>query len=421
MLQVFYLLMTSRTNQAWYIFGGLLQIVTALGMHRRDWERTTSPRPDYIHSQSRKRTFWSTYILDRYLGVVMGRTRHFDDGDIDQELPDCVNDTEMSPAGRLTNESSEDCRMDGFVWNIKLSRTIGRISHDLYPIIPLSEPRRIAVTQTLEKELDVWQSSLPPILSSVKPLSLVSSFRRQWIALKLAYDHAVMHLYRPFLLSYNTPQQALKIDATQVFQQDRVQLCIAAAQDALCTVDTFASDGPLFHVCWWTQYITFCALTVVFVWNMQQPSKDFEGVDSQKVTTLAERCQVYLTQAAATNSACRRYIIILEELRSESRKESLRDVQEVHQTPRHEPHGLTIDTSQVPPTNATVPLPFTSPSLIQTNVGADMPQETGNLLMNWQTSDWLEIDTSTRSADLLCSVDQGVLALPSGIWHVPEL
>jgi hypothetical protein len=110
MLQVFYLLMTSRTNQAWYIFGGLLQIVTALGMHRRDWERTTSPRPDYIHSQSRKRTFWSTYILDRYLGVVMGRTRHFHDGDIDQELPDCVNDTEMSPAGRLTNESSEDCR-----------------------------------------------------------------------------------------------------------------------------------------------------------------------------------------------------------------------------------------------------------------------------------------------------------------------
>lgn len=88
-LQVFYLMMTCRPNQAWYIFGSLLQIISALGMHRRDRQWSYGgAQPDYIHSQSRKRTFWSTYILDKYLGVVLGRPRHFHDDDIDQEPPD---------------------------------------------------------------------------------------------------------------------------------------------------------------------------------------------------------------------------------------------------------------------------------------------------------------------------------------------
>lgn len=249
-LQAFYLLMTCRQNQAWYVFGSLLQIISALGMHRRDWKRSTGPQLDYIHSQSRKRTFWSAYILDRYLGVVMGRPRHFHDDDIDQEPPDRVNDSEMSPAGRTPSESPEDCHMDGFVWNIQLARIVGDISHDLYPIVPLSETRRIEVTRKLGKELGSWQSSLPPFLSTVKPSSLVRSFRRQCIALRLAYDHAVMHLYRPYLLNRKSRKSPGDSDAFEIFRQESIQLCIAAAQDSLRTIDAFASDGPLFHAFW---------------------------------------------------------------------------------------------------------------------------------------------------------------------------
>lgn len=431
MLQAFYLLMTSRTNQAWYVFGNLLQIISALGMHRRDWKRTTGPQPDYIHSQSRKRTFWSAYILDRYLGVVMGRPRHFHDDDIDQELPDCVNDLEMTPAGRLTSENSEDCHMDGFVWNIKLSRIVGRISHDLYPIIPLSEIRRVEVAKSLGKELDGWQSSLPAFLSTVKPSSLVRSFRRQCIALRLAYDHAVMHLYRPFLLSNHTRQPPPDKDTTSIFRQQSIQLCIAAAQDALRTIDAFASDGPLFHAFWWTHYVTFCALTVVYVWNTQQPSVDIDGVDRQKLMMLAEQCQVYLAQATATNSPSRRYSIILEELRSESRRECFHDGPEIprldviHHT---SPHEMPIHTAQLQPTNpnTSVSLPFSSPNLVQTNIEAPMPhQEMRNPFMNWQTSDWLEIDASVSNPAVAArnlvpshdDAEQAVLTLNPGVWY----
>ena len=419
MLQAFYLLMTSRTNQAWYVFGSLLQIISALGMHRRDWKRTTSPQPDYIHSQSRKRTFWSAYILDRYIGVVMGRPRHFHDDDIDQEIPDCVNDAEMSPAGRLTSHNSEDCHMDGFVWNIKLARIVGRISHDLYPIIPLSETRRVEVTRSLGKELDAWQSSLPPFLSTVKPSSLVRSFRRQCIALRLAYDHAVMHLYRPFLLGKR--ESASDNSPTEIFRQQSIQLCIAAAQDALRTVDAFAHDGPLFHAFWWTHYITFCALTVVYVWNTQQPSNDIEGVDRQTLMMLAEQCQVHLAQATAMNSPSRRYSIILEELRNDSRKEFSPGVQEIHQMPPLDPQTVTIGITQLPSSNTAVSMPYTSPNLAQTNVETAIPQDPRNPFMNWQTSDWLEIDASVSPAQSMRSAEEAMLTLPPGIWHNTRL
>lgn len=413
-LQTFYLLMTCRQNQAWYVFGSLLQIISALGMHRRDWKRSTGPQPDYIHSQCRKRLFWSAYILDRNLGVVMGRPRHFHDDDIDQDLPDCVNDSEMSPAGRLSSECSEDCHMDGFVCNIKLARIVGRISHDLYPIKPLSETSRIEATRSLGKELEGWQSSLPPFLSTVRPSSLVRSFRRQCIALRLAYDHAVMHLYRPFLLTRRNRKPSSDSDVAEAFRIESIQLCIAAAQDALRTIDAFASDGPLFHAFWWTHYVAFCALTIVYVWNTQQPSNDLKGIDRSKLMMMAEQCQIHLAQATASNSPSRRYSIILEELRSESRKESSFDEQQaaqmIHPDPatRMEAQNLHVGgVTGSPAINSAVSLPYHSPHLAQTPVSVNSSlaaETTRNPFTNWQTSDWLEIDASV-SGSRACSAD----------------
>nr|OQO29948.1 hypothetical protein B0A51_02944 [Rachicladosporium sp. CCFEE 5018] len=157
LIQVLYLLMTSRVNQAWYIFGNLLQILSAMGMHRRDRKRSiVDSRADYIHKQCRKRVFWCAYILDKYLGVVLGRPRHFHDDDIDQDYPDCVNDDDMTPTGRTTESNNEDCLLDGFVCNAKLSRIVGKISRELYSIKSMPERNRIVATQRLTRELDEW-------------------------------------------------------------------------------------------------------------------------------------------------------------------------------------------------------------------------------------------------------------------------
>lgn len=123
LVQVLYLLQTSRMNQAWYVFGTTSQIVSALGLHRGSGrKRRNSPRQsrsDYINSQCRKRTFWAAYIIDKYLSVVFGRPMQHRDEDIDQDFPDPVNDEDMTPQGPSGSEAQEGCHLDAMIFHAK--------------------------------------------------------------------------------------------------------------------------------------------------------------------------------------------------------------------------------------------------------------------------------------------------------------
>lgn len=181
----------------------------------------------------------------------MGRPRHFHDKDIDQDYPDRNEDVNMSPSGRIPNDSddTDECSIDGFLFNIKLAHFVGEVSDELYPIKPLPEDQCISTARRLAKKLEEWHESLPALLKA-NPKHLIRSFRRQSVALKLAYKHAVMHLYRPFLLHRSSPEAFPESDDTLSFRRDVIKLCIRAAQDALRTVDALAQEGPLFHAFW---------------------------------------------------------------------------------------------------------------------------------------------------------------------------
>lgn len=123
LIQVLYLLQTSRINKGWYTFGNVFHITLSLGMHRRrDQKRDfpfTSRRQNYITSECYKRTFWTAYIIDRYLSVVFGRPRLYQDEDIDQNFPDNLNDEDMTPQGPSTSDDSTDCFIDALIFHAK--------------------------------------------------------------------------------------------------------------------------------------------------------------------------------------------------------------------------------------------------------------------------------------------------------------
>jgi hypothetical protein len=403
LVQVFYLLMTCRMNQAWYIFGSLLQIISALGMHRQDRRKMhgSASKPDYAHSQCRKRTFWAAYILDKYMGVVMGRPRHFHDKDIDQEYPDRINDEYVSPLGPIPSGSdgADDCQLDGFIWNAKLASIVGEISDELYPIKPLSESRRVEVAKNLVVKLDEWYSTLPALLK-VAPSSLSRSFRRQCVALRLAYKHASVHLHRPFLLIRPGAATSPAAETAQDFRNASIRLCIGAARDALRTIDALAQEGPLFHAFWWTHYITFCALTVTYVWNMQC-NDDIDGIDRADLMALAGRCQVHLAHATATNSPSRRYSIILEELKGEATNQRPSNygasANGEYTTILNKATGVTGAAASASGT-------FDTAQMMAEGLADPTSGDGYNPFMDWQTSDWLELDASVsvHQLRLLC-------------------
>ncbi|KAI5240630.1 hypothetical protein E4T42_08305 [Aureobasidium subglaciale] len=304
LIQVFYLLMTCRMNQAWFTFGTVLQLVSSLGLHRK--VRRARLERDYVYRQCQKRTFWTTYILDKYLGVVMGRPQHFHDDDIDQEFPDCVNDEDMTAVGCDATEDPDDCLIEAFVQNAKLARLVGRISRRLYPTRALTGTKRLELTKQLQTDIDEWHRALPPFLSTVKPSSLIRSLQRQSVAIRMAHSHAVMHLHRPYLLRFAGQES-----------EASVKHCLAAALAVLRTADNIATSGRMFHAFWWTHYVTFCALSIAYVWKIHGHPID-GGFDTEQLFRLAERCQTHLAHATASNSPSRRYSIILEELRAEA-------------------------------------------------------------------------------------------------------
>ncbi|KAK2015994.1 fungal-specific transcription factor domain-containing protein [Colletotrichum eremochloae] len=383
-LQGLYLLQTTRMNQAWYVFGSILPIVSALGLHRKSGRNRGSSDRDYIISQCRKRTFWVAYTIDKYLSVVFGRPRMYHDEDIDQDFPDCVNDEEMTPQGRSRDEPEMDCHVESLIFHAKLAQLIDGISREVYSIKRIPKHDRLMAAHQYGQALHQWRESLPHHLGTVRPMSLIPSFRRQNTALKLAYCHAIMHANRPFLLG--TGAKSKQGSALE----DSVDECINAAKVALETVDGMASDGTLFHAFWWTPYVTFCALAVVYVWEIQRGRKDGEN----GLFELADRCRNHLTEATAAESPGRRYSVILEELRQEAKYHSTaRTGRDQRQATEQTDRGGCSEPVQMDDSNARHPAPPADMGEVFQQQGFEGMT---NLLSGWETTDWLDLDSSVH-------------------------
>ena len=105
-----------------------------------------------------------------------------------------------------------------------------------------------------------------------------------------------------------------------------VRKCIDAADDIIKLVDSLAKQGILIQSFWFTHYVCFCAIIVIYIYTIQQlqlstsesPSSNTEDFGRlRSLFSMAEICQQHLAEATRKNCPSRRYSIILEELRLE--------------------------------------------------------------------------------------------------------
>jgi hypothetical protein len=232
-----------------------------------------------------------------------------------------------------------------------------------------------------------WKASLPPFLGAVNPSSLIPTFRRQATALKLSYCHAVILAHRPFLLK-NARHSNAEMDN---LAKDSLAECIAAARSVLEAVDRMAREGRLFHAFWWTHYVCFCALVVVYVWAIQQSTHNTASAeDPRGILDQAESCLQHLAQATASNSPSRRYSIILRELRAEAKRETAKLRQ-------NQALASTAADGGVPPALDGEAIREAALQNWQPLSGSPMDMATPglqNFLDDWQTTDWLDLDAS---------------------------
>ena len=82
------------------------------------------------------------------------------------------------------------------------------------------------------------------------------------------------------------------------------------------TVDELDQAGQMFRAFWFTVYIAFSAVVVLYVYTIQQRSHPVATY--QIYLDAATRCQRQVSKIADKDSLAERYCLVLEELRSEA-------------------------------------------------------------------------------------------------------
>ncbi|KAK9459523.1 fungal-specific transcription factor domain-containing protein [Lipomyces oligophaga] len=337
----FYLLCSARLNHCRSLFGTVAHLIQALGLHRKQRFLRPTKALGCIELECRKRSFWTAYNLDRYLSVVLGRPNILHDDDIDQEFPLLVNDEELTATNlKICHCASVTCAMVAPVAHVKLARLMGCILRDLYSINGIELSERIRLSQEYTVRLKEWRAMLPGFLdvSRVDLSELTTLAQRQCHMLTLAYAHSMILINRPFLLSSFaslTPRSKTNLgnegcdegdeedDEEQQQRKRGIEECVAAAMMCGTTLEKI-SQGQIFAALWFTQYVMFCAVVVLYVYTIRSRAEGREGWEMYYEA--GKRSQRMIAIAGNGNSLAQRYAVVLEELRVES----IRDRNDMH-------------------------------------------------------------------------------------------
>ncbi|KUJ18384.1 uncharacterized protein LY89DRAFT_47192 [Mollisia scopiformis] len=325
--QCFYLLSQSRVNHCWSLFGTTAHLILAIGIHRKR-RVETSNGSDLIDLECRKRVFWCAYSLDNYLSAALGRPRTFHDDDIDQDFPTCVNDAELTSQKMISNISRAQSIMVGPIAHARLSRIVSNILRDLYAIRAPSPEARVTLTAKYSAELLSWREGLSRFLGTdgVDSSLLLPVYQRQRNVLNLAYQHALILVHRPFLLSNFASlsgKSSRQRGAPGTPDMDRkVSACLDAAMNIVTIVNDLAEGKQIFRAFWFTQYFAFCAVVVLYVYTIQQ--RNSPRAKYLAYFQAAAKCQAQISSMAIKESLAQRYSVVLEELRLEAMKQTER-------------------------------------------------------------------------------------------------
>ncbi|KAF2274656.1 uncharacterized protein EI97DRAFT_459936 [Westerdykella ornata] len=358
LVECYYLLAQSRINQCWSLFGTTAHLALAIGLNRSR-RGDSSGKVDYLELECQRRTFWSAYVLDKFLSAALGRPMTLRDPDIDQELPTVINDDDLFSHTMKPTPPTTPSIMRAPVEHIRLSRIVSSVLRDLYPIRPPSMPLRIELAAKYSTQLVEWRSRLSRFLDAegIDSSLLLPLYQRQRNVLNLAYYHTMLLVHRPFLLSNFAslsnigarPGQVSNIDTSENITQ-----CLDAALSIVRIVDEIFQSSQIFRAFWFTQYYAFCAVVVIYIYRIQQQHSVDSG-KSEEYFAAGQRCQAQLSSLTDTDCLSKRYCLVLEELRLEAARQTTGSPA----TLRPDVAPMNMDTQNTRPSE---PLPNGTPS-----------------------------------------------------------
>ncbi|KAL4970187.1 uncharacterized protein BDV14DRAFT_187063 [Aspergillus stella-maris] len=320
--QCFYLLGHSRINHCWSLFGTTARLAIAIGLHRGR-RRELTGNVDFVEQECRKRVFWCMYSLDNYLSAALGRPRIFHDDEIDQELPTIANDAQIISSGISPALSSSQSIMLAPVYHAKLSRIISGILRDLYGIRRATLQSQSAAAEKYGAELTQWRNELCAFIDLPNVDMLMLTYQRQYTVLNLAFYHAQILLYRPFILkdfkSFALPPPDDRNHLSKSVNEN-IRRCLDAAMKVTTILRDLCENNRMYHTFWFTHYYAFSAIVVLYVHFIQSYAQANNYEANTMQFQAGEQAQQHLASCGSQSSFAQRYAMVLEELRKEALK-----------------------------------------------------------------------------------------------------
>ena len=251
-------------NTAWMLLGCASRMAVALGMHREG----TGNGFDPIERNTRRRVWWTLYMFEQNLCVMLGRPSAIDDSEVYLSLPD------------ETMLDGGDCPPDYPQHAMRLTRMSSRMKSMIYPPPTLKEEEEALpsseTARQLLQELDSWYRRLPEHLQP-EWHSMMPRQRRAVLMLHVYYHHMRSLVTRPFLV------RKVQLDIGRIVQKEQPaqtvpsdlqamsQSCCKSAQKAISHLQQLATQGLFDGMSWLDPYYVYHGVLVLCLDFLARP------------------------------------------------------------------------------------------------------------------------------------------------------
>ncbi|KAI9006295.1 fungal-specific transcription factor domain-containing protein [Phycomyces nitens] len=272
----------SEDTSHWFITGMAIRMAQDLGLHRNSgkWQI-----PEH-EIELRRRIWFATYVMDRWVGAEIGRPVSILDHEFDVELPSPyeintthrthvshINSMEYKPT--LISEAEKAIKerkmvYEPFLHAVTLSQILGQILVGLYsPKAKHAGRRNASLVSFLDSNLKSWKLNLPPSIkidySVGEPFNVVTGM------LNMCYNCVIILLHRPFIVKDENESM------TSAFHS--LSTCTAAATNLLDVVEQMEME-TFQSIPWSIALYSIFQSAIIFLHNSKgdNPYVSLEGI-----------------------------------------------------------------------------------------------------------------------------------------------
>lgn len=267
-MMIMYLQCSARLSTCYSYIGIALRSAVKEGLHRNLSIFQNSRRKlDPIEVDTRKRLFFTIYKMDIYINSLLGLPRSINEDEFDQELPEDLDDENITRDGYLYENQNGRVSSSGCAnYHTKLMFIISHTVKELYPIKGKNQlsPSHIHSKVTeIELELKHWLEHIPIELKPTDPSDPESSkhvpekFVLANYYIHLAFLNCQITLYRPFI---HFISNGIHFQASDPRSLIRGRNCIKVARMVVKLANKMIDQNLLVGTYWFSMYTIFFSI-----------------------------------------------------------------------------------------------------------------------------------------------------------------